>query len=142
MPSKRIRISIVEKLIATFSLFTVGMFGVIWLIITYFTKRKLSDFLKFNIIQSITIGIVLYLVNIFNNLLITLSTKYKAFNFLTDIINSIFTIKKVRFYELGLSFSYFELLLFIVLFYLFIAILMGKKFHLPIISKIANSLSK
>lgn len=142
MSSRKNRISILEKIIATFSLFTVGLFGVIWLIITYFSKRKLSDFLKFNLIQSIIIGIILYFVNLINKLLISLATKYNFLNFLSDFINSIFTIKKIRLYEFGLSFSYFELFLYIILFYLFIGILISKKFYLPIISKIAKAFLK
>lgn len=142
MSSKKMSISILEKIIATFSLFSVGIFGIIWFFISYFSKRKISVFLKFNINQSIIIGVILYIINVTNNFLISTTIKYKNLNFISEFINSFFVIKKVRFYEFGLSFSYFELLLFAILIYLFIGILLGKKFFLPFISNITKAFSK
>ena len=114
MSKTKNKILISEKIIAIFSLFTVGIFGIIWIIISTFMKKNFSKFLNYNIIQSITIGIFLYLINISNKFLISFCTKNNAFNFISEFINSVFVIKKIRFYEFNLSFSYFELILFII----------------------------
>ena len=57
-------ISTLEKFISIVSYFTMGLFGLFWLILAYSVKKKLRYFLQYNIVQSLLISILLAIFNL------------------------------------------------------------------------------
>ena len=121
-----------EKIISILSYFSMGIFGLIFLIIAYFFKKKIKFFLMYNIAQSMIISIFLALFNL-------------VLKIFLQIINLIPFLKKFSIYILnktslfGLSFNKIEIIIFILLIYISIGILAGKIFFVPFLTKIMKT---
>ncbi len=126
--------SAVDRIISIFTYYTLGFFGLIWLLFCHLTKKRIDSFLAFNIYQSIFLSVVftviVYLYSISLNLISVvpfigkLAVKFDIFINQTPIY---------------FSYTISTLVLFIILLYLSIFSLMGKKPYVPLISDVINS---
>ena len=63
-------ISVMDKVIAIFSYLTVGFIGMIWFLInTLFIKKPMSNYLKYNLVQSFIISIFLAIFSLAYNII-------------------------------------------------------------------------
>ena len=132
----------IEKIISVLSYATMGIAGLIWVIIAYICKRHIKYFLMFNITQSMVISIILAIVKLFVGLIMQLLTYIPFLNFISAILNYVLSIKIIRVYSLGLSFSLFEFFIFILLIYIIIGVCLGKIFNVPYLTKLINKVMK
>lgn len=132
----------IEKIISVLSYATMGIAGLIWVIIAYICKRHIKYFLMFNITQSMVISIILAIVKLLVGLIMQLLTYIPFLNFISAILNYVLSIKIIRLYSLGLSFSLFEFLIFILLIYIIIGVCLGRIFNVPYLTKLINKVMK
>ena len=126
-------ISLLDKIISILSYFTFGIFSLIWIIFANLTKKRISSFLSFNLYQAIFISIVLAVFSLIYDI---------AINILSVIP---FVGKFVYWLNLQLnqtpiyySFTITGLLTTILVAYLCLACLIGKKPYIPFVSDIIN----
>ena len=73
MPHSNNIISPIEKIISVLSYVTMGIAGLLWLILAYFLKKKLRYFLMYNIAQSMIIAIILAIFKLLTDIILSLT---------------------------------------------------------------------
>ena len=130
----------IEKIISLLSYFTMGIVGLIWSIIAFATKKQMRFFLKYNIIQSIFISIVLAVFKLVLDIILSILALIPFLTSAIATINWFISIKVISIFYF--SFSIFELLIYLLLIYISIGILIGKIFYIPVLSNIINKTIK
>ena len=134
MTNDKIKILRTEKIVSVLSYVTMGIIGLIWIIIAHFMNRKIKYFLLYNIVQSMIISIILAIFKLLTDILLLLVSKIHFLDFLAAIVNLLISVKIVRFQTIGLSFSLIELLVFLLLVYICIGIFFGRIFYIPFLT--------
>ncbi|MBQ8887048.1 MAG: hypothetical protein IJY61_05035 [Candidatus Gastranaerophilales bacterium] len=129
-----------EKIISILSYFSMGIVGLIWLIIAFVTKKHLKFFLKYNIVQSLVISIFLAIFKLILDIILSVLALIPFLTGAIATINWFISIKVISIFYF--SFSIFELLIYILLIYITIGIFIGKIFYVPILSHIINKTMK
>ena len=65
MRSNGVRVQIMERIISALSYLTFGMAGVVWIIVSYIVKNRMSAFCSYNVYQSIFFAIFIYILSLF-----------------------------------------------------------------------------
>lgn len=128
----------IEKIISILSYFTMGIVGVVWLIVAHFLKRKLRYFLLFNVVQSMLIAIILAILKLCLESIFYIFAKIPVLDVIAALINFIISVKLIRLSWLGLSFTMIEFFVFALILYVSIGIFLGKIFKIPFISTIVQ----
>ncbi|MDD3014441.1 MAG: hypothetical protein PHC34_12125 [Candidatus Gastranaerophilales bacterium] len=119
-----------DRIISAASYLTMGFVGFIWMIICYIAGKPPMSFVKYHIIQSIFISIVIYLIKIVSSILLGF---IGIIPFVGALVNNI--VYYFAFYPtmlLGLSIIQLALLMLII--YLAVTSFMGKYTIVPWIS--------
>ncbi len=132
----------IEKIISVLSYITMGIAGLIWIIIAYICKRHIKYFLMYNITQSMVIAILLAIFNLIMSIIMPILSLVPFLNFISAMLNYVLSIKIIRIYSLGLSFSFFEFVIFILLIYIIIGVCLGRIFNVPLLTKLINKVMK
>ena len=119
-----------------------GIVGLIWIIIAYANKKSLKYFLMYNISQSMVIAILLAILKLVLDIVLSILAVIPFLSYITAIFNYIISIKIIRIYGLGLSFTLFELLVFILLSYIIAGIFIGRIFYIPMLTSLMQKLMK
>ena len=128
------KVALSDRLISVLAYTTFGIFSLVWILYANFTKKEMSLFLKFNIFQAIFISIILYIISLLYEI---------AINFLSVVpfIDKIVTSFDIFFNETPiystLTLSGFLTTLLII--YLSILCILGKKAYIPTISDIVQT---
>ena len=77
----------IEKILSAATYLTAGMVGFVWLIIAALTKKRVTPFLMYHIIQSIFISILYYLVSILGELVYVILYRIPLVNAIPYFIN-------------------------------------------------------
>ncbi len=126
----------IERIIAVLSYYTFGLTGLLYLIIAAIKKQGLRPFLRYHVLMSIFISILIYVVSM---VLIFLIDILGFFPFIRAIVFSISLIFQSVLFSIGeLHFSIVTLIVSGLLTYLAIGALFGKYTYLPWISNIIN----
>ena len=133
-----VKITPLEKIISVLSYFSMGIIGLLWIIFAYVCKRNLKYFLMYNISQSMIISIILAIIKLCFSTILSLLSFIPFLNFITAVINFVISLKIIRFYPSGISFTLFELFVFILLIYIVTGVILGRIFYIPILSKFMN----
>lgn len=128
----------IEKIISIASYLSMGIIGLVWFIIAKILGKDLKYFLKYNITQSMVIAILLAIIKITLNIVTPILWMIPIINYIASFLNQIFSVKTIRLYFIGLSFTLFELLIFILLIYICIGVIVGRIFYIPILTKLIN----
>ena len=142
MPHSNNIISPIEKIISVLSYVTMGIAGLLWLILAYFLKKKLRYFLMYNIAQSMIIAIILAIFKLLTDIILSLIAKISFLDFIMAIFNLVISFKIIRISNSGISFTILELLLLMLLGYIIFGILFGKIFYIPNISDFMKKVMK
>lgn len=134
-PNRNIVIEPLEKIISIISYYTMGIVGLVWVIIGYFLNKRVKFFLMYNITQSVLISIFLAFLNILFQVILQIII---AIPFLSSIgINiSLFMQKKINI--IGLSFNIIEIIIFLLLIYISIGVIQGRIYNVPVLTKIVK----
>lgn len=127
-------ISLTDKIVSVLSYFTFGFFSLIWIIYANITKKPMSRFLTFNLYQAIFISVVLAVVSLVYSIAINFLS---AVPFLRTLARNfdLFFNRTPMYFDFTLS----GLLVTIILLYLSILALMGKKSYIPAISDVVST---
>ncbi|MCD7879522.1 MAG: hypothetical protein LUG16_06275 [Candidatus Gastranaerophilales bacterium] len=136
------RISSIEKIISILSYFTMGMVGLIWLIIAHILKRKLRYFLMYNISQSMVIAIILAIFKLFFDIILPLFALIPALDFIAAKLHLLLSFKILTISSLGLTFTIVQLLVFILLIYITAGILLNRIFYIPYLTDFMQKVMK
>ena len=124
---------IIEKLIASLSYITFGFVGFLWMLIGIFTKSRLRPYLQYHIFQSIFISIAYFLLSALLGLVMNILS-------IIPIVNQL--ILQFTFYlnaPLLLGFSFIQVIVYAIIFYLVFTCCQGKYSYLPWISEIIKA---
>ena len=77
----------IERILSAATYLTAGMVGFVWLIIAALTKKRVTPFLMYHIIQSIFISILYYLVSILGELIYVILYRIPLVNAIPYFIN-------------------------------------------------------
>jgi hypothetical protein len=129
-------ISPLEKIISILTYFTMGIVGLVWLIISYFTKQKPKYFLMYNIVQSMIIAIILTILKLLIDIVFSVLSLIPFINLFIAKLNLLLSLKilTITTFIGVLSFSIVELMLTILFFYIIIGIIVGRIFYIPYLS--------
>ena len=123
-----------DRIVGVFTYITMGIFGLIWLIFSYVTGRKITSFVAFNIYQSMFIlaifSIFSLVYNIALNLLSIIPFIGKLFINIDIFLNQT---------PLYFGFSITGLILTIFIGYLALLAFLGRKPYVPYVSDIVIS---
>lgn len=142
MQHNGLKVNLLEKIISILSYMTMGIVGLIWIIIAYANKKSLKYFLMYNISQSMVIAILLAILKLVLDIVLSILAVIPFISYITAIFNYIISIKIIRIYGLGLSFTLFELLVFILLSYIIAGIFIGRIFYIPMLTSLMQKLMK
>lgn len=120
--------TVVDRIICLLSYLTMGLVGFIWLIIISVQKAYFKPFLKYHILQSIFISVLIYIFGIVAQILLGMIT-------LVPIVGQLITTGHA-FLTLGIfgGYSAINLMIGLLVLYLAIGALMGKYSYFPWIS--------
>lgn len=123
-----------DRIAAFLSYYTIGMFGLIWIIFSHFTNRKVNSFLSFNIYQSIFVSVFLAVISMIYGIALNFVSVVPIIGKL--IVSLDIYINQTPMYA---SFTLCGFVLTVFLSYLAILSLLGKKPYVPYISNIIGS---
>ena len=131
----------IEKIISIFSYFTMGFVGLLFVIIAYFLKKKIRYFLMYNIAQSMLISILLAIISYLISLIFKILS---LIPFLDLFFAKIFLLssKKLISLSIGLSFNFFQLLVFLLILYISIGVILGRILYVPLLTNLMNKAMK
>jgi len=136
------RIQPIEKIIYILSYLTMGIVGLIWIIIAHINKRNLKYFLMYNISQSMIIAVILAIFKTLIDLLVPILWIIPVISYVASAINFIVSVKIIRLYFIGISFSIFELAVFLLLAYIILGVINGRISKVPLLTNIMNKAMK
>jgi hypothetical protein len=119
-----------ERIISALSYFTFGTVGFIYLLIAFFTKTNLKNFLRFHIFQSIFISILYFIVS---TLLMLVMQILSVIPIINQIANRIYFWLNM---PIVFNLSIVNTLIDVVLLYLIIMCLKGSFGYIPWVSDI------
>ena len=97
----------IEKIISILSYLTMGIVGLVWLIIAYYIKKKPKYFLAYNIYQSIIISVFLAIFKLLIGLILSVIALIPFLDFIVALFNLIISLKIITLPIFHFSFSAF-----------------------------------
>ena len=127
-------ITLWDRFVAIATYYTFGMAGLIWLIASILIfKKHVNDFCSYHIYQSIFISILLAVISIALNFIFPICSKIP---FIGDFIGMIYYY--VFHIPMFFTFTLFNFVVFVIISYLALGALLGKKTYFPFISDVIS----
>lgn len=126
-------VSYFERGIAAASYITFGTVGFIWLLIAFFTKTNLKNYLRYHTFQSIFISIFYFIVS---NLLGLVMQILSIIPFVNHISSRIYFWLNM---PVIFGFSIINAIIYIIILYLVLSCIQGRYSYLPWISDVINA---
>lgn len=142
MPHNYTKALPLEKIISVLSYASMGIIGVLWIIFAYVMKKNLRFFLMYNINQSIIISITLAVIKLALDIILPILAVIPILNYISAIFNYLISIKLIRLYPLGISFTILELAVFLILAYICVGVLSGRIFYVPVLTNLMQKIMK
>ena len=136
------KVNLLEKIISVASYITMGIIGLIWIIIAHLNKKSLKYFLMYNITQSMVIAIILAIIKLILDIVLSILGLIPFLSYVVAIFNYIISVKIIRIYGIGLSFTISELIVFILLAYIVSGVIVGRIFYIPALTSLMQKLMK
>lgn len=132
----------IEKIISILSYITMGIIGLVWVIIAFVNKKSLRYFLMYNVSQSMVIAIILAIIKLLLDLIIPILWIIPIISYIATFLNFLVSVKVVTLHFLGVSFTIFELFVFLLLTYIILGVIAGRNFYVPVLTKIMQKAMK
>ena len=126
--------TLLDRLVSILSYYTFCIFSIIWIIFANLTKKRISQFLAFNLYQAIFLSICLAIISLIYSIAINFISVIPFIGNIAKSFDLFFNQTPLYF-----TFSVSGLLITILTTYLAIMSLLGKKPYLPIISETVTS---
>jgi len=131
-----------EKVLSVLSYFSMGIIGIILCLIARMSNKKLRYFLMYNVKQSVIIGVFLFIFGISVHLIFYIISQIHFLDFLVAVLNLILFLKIVTIYPLGMSFSFFQLCVFLLLVYITLGVCLGRNFYIFYLTEMTRKMMK
>lgn len=128
------KVALSDRFISVLAYTTFGIFSLIWILYANFTKKEMSPFLKFNIFQAIFLSIILYIISLLYEIAIKFLSIIPLVGKFINAFDIFFNQTPIYF---TLTLSGFLTALLVI--YLSITSILGKKAYLPAISDVVQS---
>lgn len=142
MQHNSIKVSPIEKIISILSYFTMGIIGLVLLLIAHFAKKKIRYFLMYNIIQSMVIAILLAILKLTLNIIFSILALIPFINIITAKLNYIMSVRILILPIFNLSFNIIEIIIHLILLYIIFGVIMGRIFFVPYLTNFISKLLK
>lgn len=119
-----------------------GIIGLVWVIIAFVNKKSLRYFLMYNVSQSMVIAIILAIIKLLLDLIIPILWIIPIISYIATFLNFLVSVKVVTLHFLGVSFTIFELFVFLLLTYIILGVIAGRNFYVPVLTKIMQKAMK
>ena len=123
-----------DRLISALAYFTFGMFALVWIIYANVAKVRISQYLIFNLYQAIFVSVVLTIISILYDIAINFLAVVPFIGKFAVAFNLFFNNTPLYF-----GFTVSGLLITILLAYLIILSILGKRAYVPCISDIIKT---
>ncbi len=123
-----------DRIISILAYFTFGIFSIIWIVFANMTRKTMSSFLTFNLYQAIFISVVLAVISLIYSIAINLLSVIPFVGNLARWFDVFFNQTPLYF-----TFTISGLIVTMLVIYLSIMSLLGKRAYLPIVSEIISS---
>ena len=127
------KISLNDRIISILAYFTFGMFSLIWIIFANLTKKRISPFLSFNLYQAIFLSVVFFILGYLYSIAINLMSPIPFIGKLAVMFDLFFNQTPLFF-----TFTFSGLIVTLIVLYLSVFSLMGKKPYIPFISDVVK----
>ena len=128
------RVNLKDSIISLLAYVTFGFASLIWIIYANVTKKRISEYLQFNLYQAIFISILMAVVSLLYNIIIDFLSFIPFIRTVAKVFNEFFNLTPMFF---GYSLS--ALLSLALIIYLCAFVVVNKKPYLPIISDIISA---
>jgi len=128
------KIAISDRLISIFAYFTFGIFSIVWLLFVNFTKQRITPYLMFNLYQAIFISVILAVISLVYEIALGFISVIPFIGKLANSFDIFFNRTPMH-----LSFTISGLIVTLLVVYLSILCLLGKKPYIPYISDVVQS---
>ena len=126
--------TMLDRIISILCYYTFGMFSIIWIIFAHVSRKKISSFLSFNLYQAIFVSIILAVISLLYGI---------AFNLLSVIpfIGKVVVWLDLFFNQTPIYFTFTisGLLITILVLYLSLPCLLGRRPIVPLVSDIVKA---
>lgn len=137
------KIYLIEKIISVLSYLTMGLVGLVWFVLAYFSHKKIKYFLMYNIIQSIIISILLTIIKLSVDIILSIFSKIPFLDFFAaKLYYNVISYKIIRIYSLNMSLTAFEFLLLLLISYIVIGVILGRIFFVPLLTDFMQKVMK
>ena len=123
-----------DRIISILAYFTFGIFSIIWIVFANMTRKTMSSFLTFNLYQAIFISVVLAVISLIYSIAINLLSVIPFVGNLARWFDVFFNQTPLYF-----TFTISGLIVTMLVIYLSIMSLLGRRAYLPIVSEIISS---
>ena len=127
-------VGFLDRLISILAYFSFGIFSIIWLVFANLTRKNMGSFLVFNLYQAIFVSVVLALISLIYSIAINLLSVIPLIGNFARWFDVFFNQTPLYF-----TFTMSGLLVTLLVLYLSILSLLGKKPYLPFVSEIISS---
>ncbi len=132
----------IEIIVSVLSYITMGIIGLIWVLLAVLSKRKLKYFMMYNIAQSMIISMLLVLLRLFFELVCIILSKIPILDIVAGLLNFIISVKIIVINPLHMSFNAIQLIVFIFLIYIIVGVISGKLFYIPWLTNVMQKVMK
>lgn len=130
----------IEKIISVLSYFTMGIVGLLWLILANVLKKRLKHFLMYNIVQSMLISVFLAVFKLILDIVLSVLSIIPFIDGILAVFNWFISVKVISIFYF--SFSILELLIFVLICYISVGVIIGRIFYIPTLTDIVNKIMK
>ncbi len=123
-----------DRIVSILAYFTFGIFSIIWIVFANLTKKNMSSFLVFNLYQAIFISVVLAMGSLIYSIAVNIVSIIPIIGNFVRWLDVVFNQTPIYF-----TFTISGLFVTILVFYLSILSLLGKKPYLPFVSETISS---
>ena len=131
-----------EKIVSVLSYLSMGIVGIIWVILAYILKKNIKFFMMYNIYQSIIISVLLAIIKLVLDIILQILAMIPFLSYISATFNYLISIKIIRLYPFGISFTILELIVSIILLYICVGVIIGRIFYVPLITNLVQKLTK
>ena len=126
-------VSLQDRIVSAIAYFSCGIFSIIWIIFANITHKHITPFLSFNLYQAIFFSVVLAVISLLYSIVLNILLVVPVIKHLIYWFDLYFN-KTPLFSGYTISGS----ILLVILIYLIILSLMGRRPYIPVISDIVN----
>ena len=127
-------VSLQDRIVSALAYFTCGIMSLIWIVYANFTRKQITPFLSFNLYQAIFLSLALTVISLVYSIAVNILAVIPVIGKMAQWFDIFFNGTPVYF---GTTIS--GCIVIVLLFYLILVSLMGRRPYLPLITDVMHS---